>query len=320
MLNMYDWKVANHYKKDVQITEELFDEERYCLSFPKSHVIRGLKKNFKGNYGLLKYLSEFAITGQVEMWMIAERKVVEYHLIEPKGDRSAITQFTKGRKLAAKDDRKEEAIAALDLAIKKYENHAQAYERRAYVNTMLKKYHDAIRDYTKSINIYAGVPEPYYGRAYVHEVQENFEQAASDFDTAIKRSIPLQPIHWKSRRKKAECLMRLGETEEAAKELRFFTLRNFSEDNPNFAYRKKVYFDYGRCQYRLGNYKEAAKLFDTALSIKEGKRAPKREEILFHRGKARQQAKLPNFEGDLKIAAKAGFDISSVALEEEVFS
>lgn len=319
VLNMYDWKVTNHYKKDVQFDEEqLFDEEQFSASFPRSLVIMGTKKNFNANSDLLAYLSEFAISGQMEMWMIHDRKVQQYRLVEPKGDRAAINSFTKGRKLSISEGKSEEAIAALDIAIQKHGKHAQAYERRAHVNAMLKKYHEAERDYTKSINIYAGTPEPYYGRGMLFKIQNMTEKAVEDFDTSIKRSIPLQPIHWKSRRRKGESLIELEKYSDAAKELRFFTLRKYQEDDPNFKYLRKAYFDYGYCQYKLEKYKEANELFDTALSHKEGKDAPSNEELLYYRGMARHKAGLPDFESDLKKAAKAGNSKAVTALEEVI--
>ncbi len=316
VLNMYDWKVTNHYKKDVQLmAEDIFDEEQFCVVFPRSYVIHGTKKNFNANSSLLQYLSEFAITGQLEMWMIEDREVIKYHLVEPTGDRAVISQFTKGRKLSVREGKGEEAMAALDLAIQKYERHAQAYERRAFVSTMLKKHHDAIRDYTKSINLYAGAPDPYYGRAIVHKIQENYQAAAADFDTSIKRSIPLQPIHWKSRRRKAESLMELNNFEDAAKELKFFNLRKFKETDPNFKYKRRALFDYGICQYEMGQYKDAAKLFDESLANPMAKFSPSDEELLYRRGMARHKAGLPDFESDLKKAAKAGIKEAKKALD-----
>lgn len=316
VLNMYDWKVTNHYKKDIQFDEEeLFDLEQYSASFPRSLVIHGTKKNFFANSDLLAYLSEFAISGQMEMWMIEERAVKHYRLVEPKGDRAAINSFTKGRALSVSEGKGEEAIAALDIAIQKYEKHAQAYERRAFVNTMLEKYHEADRDYTKSINIYAGAPEPYYGRGLLNKIQSFTQKAVEDFDTSIKRSIPLQPIHWKSRRRKAEALIELNEYADAAKELKFFTIRKHAETDPNFKYLRKAHFDYGYCQYKLGEHEHANELFDKALTYAEGKDAPGAEELLYYRGMARHKAGLPDFEADLKKAAKAGNPKAKAALE-----
>ncbi len=317
VLNMYEWKMINHYKKDVHLDpEELFDENKFSLTFPRSHVSRGLSKNFKATYGLLKYLSDYALAGQVEMWKIKDREVVEYHLIEPKSDRATVIQFSKGKRLADSEETHEEAMVALDAAIAKYEKHAQAYERRAFINTVLQKYHDAIRDYTKSINIYAGAPDPYYGRGMVQFKQDNFDAAVEDFDTAIKRSIPLQPVHWKARRRKAECLIELGILEEAGKELRFFTMRQFKPENPNFKYRKKAFYDYGRCLYAAENYNEATKVFDSAYNIESGKNAPSQEEILYYRGMSKHKAGKRDFKSDLKLAAKGGHKNAAEMLAE----
>ncbi|MGB1216601.1 MAG: tetratricopeptide repeat protein [Saprospiraceae bacterium] len=315
VLNMYEWKITNHYKKDVIIEqEELFNEEEMCLVFPRSYVTRGSLKNFNAITGLIQYLSDFAYTGQVETWRINEttREVEDYHFIEPTNDRAAVTQYEKGRKLAKEDDKTDEAMAALDIAIQKYENHATAYERRAFISMKLKKYHDAIRDYSKSIKLYAGNPDPYYGRAIVHKITEDYASAIEDFDTTIKRSIPLQPIHYAARRRKAESLMELENYDAASTELRFFTMRKFDENNSNFQYRKKAYFNYGVCQYELGKYKESVELLNKSLEIEKGKFAPSEEEIMYYRGMARHKGGFPHSKKDLKQAAAAG--ISNAAL------
>ncbi len=319
VLNMYEWKITNHYKKDVIIEqEELFNEEEMCLVFPRSYVTRGTKKNFNAITGLIQYLSDFAYTGQVEAWRINEatREVEDYHFIEPTNDRAAVTQYERGRKLIEEDGKPEEAMAALDIAIQKYENHATAYERRAFISMKLKKYHDAIRDYTKSINLYAGNPAPYYGRGVVNKITEDYASAVEDFDTTIKRSIPLQPIHYAARRRKAESLMELENYEEASKELRFFTMRKFDEDNSNFKYRKQAYFNYGVCQYELGKYKEAVELLNKSLEIKEGQFAPSVEEVMYYRGMARHKGGFPDFKKDLKKAADGGNSKAALVLED----
>lgn len=324
VLNMYEWKVTNHYKKDVQFTqEELFGEEEeegvHSVSFVRPKVMRGTEKNFVANSGLLAYLSQYAISGQMEMWMIQDetREVKKYRMVEPTGDRAAISNYTKGRELLSSiEDREPEGAARfLDAAIAKYEQHAQAYERRAFTNLLLEKYHDAERDYHKSINIYEGAPEPHYGLGVLHKIQDKYEAAVESFGTAVKRSIPLQPIHWKSRRRKSQSLIRLQKHEEAAKELRFICNRKFTTEDPNFKYLRRVFFDYGYCQFELGHFKEASKLFDTSLTHAEGKDAPTMEDILYYRGMAKMNAGMRGYKGDLKQAAEAGHPKAKLALE-----
>ncbi len=307
VLNMYRWKLDNHYKKnDIHIPEEeLFEEETVGISFVKPKVTYGTAKNYKSCKSLFAYLSGYAIAGYMELWNIHEGKVKEYTLIEPTSDRAAALQFKRGRNLFAAAN-KEEALAAFDEAILKYENHALAYERRGTINMQLKKYHDAIRDYTKSINIYAGLPDPYYGRGIVHFIKEDFEESVKDFDTAIKRSIPLQAVHWKARRRKAVCLMKLNIFDEAAKELRFFNNRKFEDGNPNLKYRKSTLFNYGICLSKLNEFDKAAEYFKQSLKEEGTLNVPEESEIMYQTGMSMQKAGISGFEKYLTKAAKGG--------------
>ena len=78
-------------------------------------------------------------------------------------------------------------------------------------------------------------PEAYLGRANTKLALKDEKGAIADFDLAIKSSIPLQPIYWKSRRLKGNALLRMGDTKAALTELRLFTLRKFKSDNPKLS-------------------------------------------------------------------------------------
>ena len=58
------------------------------------------------------------------------------------------------------------------------------------------------------------------------------------------------------------------------------------------------------------------KRVDLRIKIKEGKRAPIEEELLYRRGLARHKAGIPDYKSDLKKAAKAGIKEAALKLQE----
>ncbi len=306
VVKMFQWRVENFHKNDVLLNEEeCFNEEDSVLSIPRL-IAQSSLKTWRNTISLLDYLSQYAVAGNVSAWQTENGSILRHEFIEPNNDRTAVTEYLKGRQLAKESGKYEDAIIALDTAIKGYSKHAQAYERRAYVNHLMEKYHDAIRDYTKSIDAFSGAPEPFYGRGIVHHIKEEYEKAVVDFSDAVKRSIPLQPIHYKSRRRKAYSLMQLKEYEEAAKELRFFVLRKFTPDNPNYQYRRWAFYHQGLCFLELNKPLEAVKAFEQVFLIEAGKDNISEGDKYLYRGVARQQAGLTGFLEDFEKAKSLG--------------
>jgi len=246
VLQMYERRLETYYKTDFLLNaEDLFNEESYSLNLPRV-VVQNTEKKWKATIGMFKYLAQYAVAGSVSAWMIDSGKILDQHIIEPHSDKVAVQAFLKGRELVKEEGKEDEAMAALNKAIQKYERHAQAYERRGYINFQLQNYEDALYDFTKSVNIYDNNPDAYFGRANIYLLQEELEKAVLDFDRTIKRSIPLQQIYWKARRIKGECLVKLGDPKGAAEEFKFFTKRKFAKDDPNFKWKKDVFNKYGK--------------------------------------------------------------------------
>ncbi len=272
VLKMYQHRVENYYKSDVLLNEEeIFDESSYSLIVPR-HITHGSKKSWKNTMSLVEYVAQFAVSGNFGGWMTEEGKILHHGIVEPKSERIAVQAFLKGRQLIETEGKENEALEALNKAIEKYERHAQAYERRGHINFRLNNLEDALYDFSKSIDISNTHPEPYYGRAMVKLAidKKDLKGAIEDFEHTVKNSIPLQPIYWTARRKKGMCLAELGEFEEAAKDFKFFTNRKFKPDNPNFNWRRSVFFHYGKTLLALGKLEEASAAFEASLNLQEG--------------------------------------------------
>ncbi|MEM1321483.1 MAG: tetratricopeptide repeat protein [Bacteroidota bacterium] len=316
VLKMYQHRVENYYKSDVLLNEEeIFDEEAACLNVPR-FITQGSEKSWKNTVSLLEYVAQFAIAGNLGAWMTEEGKVLRHGVVEPRSDRVAVQAFLKGRDLIEETGKESEAMEALNRAIEKYERHAQAYERRGYVNYLLKNYDDALYDYNKSIDISPSNPEAYFGRASVKVLKEDYQGAISDFDMTIKCSIPLQPIYWKARRLKADCYLKLGDHKGALLDLRLFTKRLFKSSNPNYLYRRVVFFNYGKALLETGNNEDALAAFDAALNLQEGNDNLSEAERLVYRGIARKACGKNGYLQDWKAAAKLGSKKASELLKK----
>lgn len=306
VLKMYQHRVENYYKSDILLDEEaIFDEESSSLNVPR-FITQGSEKSWKNTISMLEYVAQFAVAGNMTAWMTENGKILKHGIVEPKSDRSAVQAYLKGRELIEKKGKEDEAIKSLTKAIEKYDRHAQAYERRGFINFRLKNYDDAVYDFTKSIDFSPSNPEPYMGRGNVHRLQKKFEEAIHDFDMTIKTSIPLEPIYFQARRFKAECHFELKDYKGALPDLKFFCNRNFKEGNPNIPYKRQVWFNYGKALLEVNEYEKAFNAFDQVLMLEEGKDRISDADKYLYRGIAREKAGKNGFIKDWKEAEKLG--------------
>ena len=316
-LKMYELRVETYYKNDIIFeADDIFDADKLTLEIPR--LVRQLyDKTFKNTVTLLEYCSQFAISGFVDAWLIQDGKITMYKHLEPISDKIAVKEYIKGRDLVDEKGKEEEAINALNKAIDKYDNHAMAYERRAKVNFILKKLHDAKRDYGKSIGIDDTNARPYLGRAEVLMQEENWQEAIQDLEKAIKLSVALQAIYWHSRRLKAVCHMNEKEFEKAEFDLKLFTNRKFTEDNPNFKWLTWAYYQYAEVLMELEKFDEALEQYEKA-SAEEApdiKSIPKAQ-IIRKRALAKKELGKNGVLADLKQASELGDKVAKKLLKE----
>ncbi|HPK08848.1 MAG TPA: hypothetical protein P5235_01315 [Saprospiraceae bacterium] len=314
VLKMFQYRVENYHKNNVLFKEEdIFSDDDYTMEIPR-YVANVTEKAFKNTVNILSYCSQFAVTGSIRAWMIDNGDIMHFETIEPESDKGTVQAFLKGRKLVREEGKQEEAIDELTKAIEKYNRNAMAYERRAKVNFLLQNYHDALRDYNKCINIDDSIPTAYYGKAKCLMIKEDWSGAIENFDEAIKKSIALQPLYWKSRRLKAECHIKLKEYDKAAFDLKLFTNRNFSKDNPNYGWKRWAYFYYGYVLLELDQNKEALEAFERASELPEVNDGIQKAALLRLRGEAKRKAGKNGFVKDIKDAAEMGDDIAKELL------
>lgn len=269
VLKLFEHRRENYYKADVIFkSEDIFFEEAQLVDIPRS-ITQTAEKTWRNTVNLMEQVAQFAIAGDLSAWMTENGKVIRQAHIEPMSDKLAVQAFIRGRELV-KDGMETEAKEALSRAIEKFERHAMAYEHRGHVNYCLRNFGDALYDYNKSIDINPNRAEAYLGRAFVRLAQNDMAGALADLEKTVKHSIPLQPIHWKARRIKAEYHLKKEEYKNAATELKFVTQREFMPEDANYKWRRKAYYNYGQALFAIGEKAEAAKALQAALAISEG--------------------------------------------------
>jgi tetratricopeptide (TPR) repeat protein len=271
VINMFEHRKENYYRSDIAINaEDIFVEESCFLDIPR-FITQTSEKTWRNTINLLQTLAQFAVAGDLSAWMTDNGELLHHVIIEPKGDKTAIQHFLRGRQLINEEGKEQEARDALSRAIDKFERHALAYERRGFVNYKLGNYKDALYDYNKSIDVNPDKANPYFGKAVIFKAQERWEEAVDQFTIVTKKAMPLEPLHWIARRMKGECLMQAGKTEAASLEFRLFSNRKFTKDNPNYNRRRQVYFLYAKSLLVLGRKAEALQQLEKASSTAIGR-------------------------------------------------
>ena len=305
-LKMFVTRTETYYKSDILFEpEEIFFKDSLSVNVPR-YVKQVYEKSYKNTAALLEYIVQFGVSGELNTWLLDEGKILDFRNLEPQSDKVAVQQFMKGRSLVEQEGQEDAAIEALNKAIEKYNRHAQAYERRAWVNFLLKKHHDAYRDYKKSLGFDPNNPYAYFGRANVYISQEKFDEALEDLQMAIKKSVALQEIHWKARKLKGKIHLKREEYPQAEFELKLFTKRKFPEGSNMLMYKREGFFEYGMVLLELEKYAEAIEAFEASLDIAEGIDKIPDSKKLRYRGLAKQRAGQNGYIKDIKEAADMG--------------
>ncbi len=315
VLKMYHHRVENYYKSDILLNEEeIFDESSTSLNVPR-FITQGSVKSWKNTVSLLEYLAQFAVAGNLGTWVTEEGNILYHGFVEPKSDKMAVQAFLKGRDLSNQEGKEVEAKEALNQAIFKYERHAQAYERRGFVNFLLKNYDDAIYDFSKSIDMAPSMPDSYFGRARIKIIKEDYKGAIQDFDNAIKKSIPLQPIYWKARRMKADCHLKIDDYVGALNDFKFYSARRFKSGDPNKIWQRYTTYHYGRALLENGDFEQAIIAFTKAMTIEDGADKAPTPEMHLYRGDARRKAGKTGYLKDWQEALKLGVKEAKVRID-----
>ena len=318
VMKMYEYRTETYYKGDIIIKlEDVFNSEELSLHIPR-YVGNVSEKSFKNTKDLLEYCSQFAVAGSVQAWMIDEGKIKHHANIEPDSDRSVVVQFRKGDQYFKEGSKNTEAFEAFSKTIESFEKHAQAYERRGWVNLRLKHFNDALYDFQKAISLDDSIAFAYYGIGLIKSNEGNTEEAIEHFDKTIKKSVALESIHWRGRLRKAEGLIELEEWDKAAFELKFFTKRKFPPNDSNNRRKPRGYALYGIVLYELGDHDQALEFLDKAIdSPDENRKEFNVAQAFYYRGLVKKAMRKKDAMNDIKTAAEQAYEPAIKFLAEE---
>ena len=307
IVKMYEYRTETYYKSDILLQkEDIFNPEDLSLIITR-YVGNASDKNFKNTVSLLDYCSQFAVAGSIQAWMIDEGKIKNQADIQPQSDRSVVQQFQKGDQFFREGNKDNEALDAFSKTIESYQKHGQAYERRGWVNLRLENFGDALYDFNKAISLDDTIAFAYYGRALIYKNEGNIEAAVADFQNTVKRAVALQPLHWKGRLRKAECLIEMEQWEKAAFELKFFTNRKFAKDDTNLLRRPRALALYGLVKFQLEENKEALELLNEAIELNdENSKSFNLGQAYYYRGLVKKKMRKKDSQSDFKEALALG--------------
>ncbi len=316
-LRMYRHRLEDYYNSQLifKEEEEIFNEEKLTIEIGRT-VTQTTFKYWQNTVDLIQYLAQFAIAGEVGMWVIENGRVLEHYQISPDSEKSIVQAFKKGKRLSETQGKEDEAIELLNKAIMKYDKHSQAYERRGYVNYLLKNFVDAEYDFSKAIKFDEYNPHAYFGRANVHLYNNAYDKAIIDLEQTTKCAVAHQPVYWKARRLLGLCYYKQNNFEKAIFNLKLFVNRDFPKGDPNIDFLPWSLNLYGKVLSEQKQYKEAIKQYDRALKLHNKDDKVTLVEILINRGIARKNSGGSGYIADWKEAATLGSDKAEILLSE----
>lgn len=273
VVSQYMHRMENYYKNDILVkAEDIFKEEEMTLDIPRKVVV-GSERHWLNTLNLLERVVSFSMAGNLNLWRLGAGTILDHHVLEPKSERTTVQLFNKGRELVNQEKKEEEALAMMTKVVNRFARHAQAYERRGFVNYRLGNYADALYDYNKSLNINPSMPEAHYGRGLLHVNKKDWEQAAADFEAVTRNSIPHQALYWMAQVALGDAWLQLGRQSDALRVFNMFTKRKQRIASLD-QYDRRVNYQFGQLLQQSGRHLDAIKAFEQALAAHPDRKAP----------------------------------------------
>lgn len=304
VLEQYTHRMEHYYKNDILLKpDEFFKPEDLSLDVPRT-VVLGSERHWLNTLNLLERVVSFSIAGSLNLWRLNAGVIMDHHVLEPHSDRTTVQLFNRGRQLVDQDDKEQEALDMMTKVVGRFARHAQAYERRGFVNLRLENTDDAIYDYNKSLSIYASMPESHYGRGIAYSRKGMLEEAAVDFEAVTQNSIPHQAIYWMAQVALGDAWLELGRPADA---LRIYNM--FSKRKQRIAsldrYDRRVNTTFGKLLVKAGRFGDAIEAFNRALEGIADEKAPSEAAVRYEMGLAYQAAGKPvKAAAEFKLAAE----------------
>ncbi|MCX8209946.1 MAG: tetratricopeptide repeat protein [Lewinella sp.] len=285
VLEQYTHRMEHYYKNDILLKpEDFFKPEDLALDVPRTVVI-GSERDWLNTLNLLERVVSFSMAGSINMWRLSAGNIMDHHVLEPHSDRTTVQLFNRGRQLVDQEDKEQEALAMMTKVVGRFERHAQAYERRGFVNLRLRNIDDAIYDYNKSLSINPSMPESHYGRGICYTRKEMWAEAATDFEAVTKNSIPHQAIYWMAQVALGDAFLELNQPSEASRIFNMFSKRKQRIASLD-RYDRRVNNIFGKMLVAAGRPGDAIFAFERSINGVDDPKAPSKDEVNYEIGRA----------------------------------
>ena len=273
VVEQYVHRMENYYKNDILLkAENIFSEDGLYLEIPRT-VLTGSERHWLNTHNLLERVVTFSMAGSINMWRLDVGRVIDHIVLEPKSDRTTVQLFNRGRELVNQQDSEQEALRMMTRVVDRFGRHAQAYERRGFINLGLGNLDDALYDYDKSLKINPGLPEAHYGRGLAYIRRKEYERAAGDFEAVTRNSIPHQAIYWMAQVALGDALRHLSRPADALRAYNMFVKRKQRIASLE-RYDRRIGFQLGKLLAQVGRFNDAAGAFEHALRSQPDPKAP----------------------------------------------
>ena len=278
VMEQYAHRMENYYKNDILLKpENIFREEELTLDVPRT-VLPSTERLWLNTLNLLERVVTFSIAGSLNLWRLDAGVMIDHHQLEPKSDRTTVQLFNHGRELVDQRDNEQEALKLMTKVVSRFERHAQAYERRGFINYRLGNDKDAHYDYSKSISINPLMPESYYGRGLVNLRLNDVPAAAADFEAVTKNSIPHQSIYWMAQVALGDAYLQLDRPTDAMRTYGMFTKRKQRIASLD-RYDRRVAYQLGELYLKAGRTSDAVGALERSLAASPDHKAPEEASI-----------------------------------------
>lgn len=287
VVEQYIHRMENYYKNDILLKpESYFKEEELTMDVPRT-VLIGSERHWLNTLNLLERVVSFSMAGSMNLWRLEAGNILDHHVLEPQSDRTTVQLFNRGRQLVSQEDKEQEALDMMTKVVGRFARHAQAYERRGFVNLRLGNVADAIYDYDKSLKINPSMPESHYGRGLAYLRKEEYEKAVEDFTAVTGNSIPHQAIYWMAQVALGDTFLKLSRPADALRVFNMFTKRKQRIASLD-RYDRRVNNTFGKLLVKAGRYTDALVAFNQALEATADEKAPSEAQIRYELGLAHQ--------------------------------
>jgi tetratricopeptide (TPR) repeat protein len=307
-LSIYQVRLETYYKNDLAFKGiENFNPELYRFEIART-VVDLSDKFWRNTSDAIEYLAQFAISGRVEAFQLDNGLIIKSLITEPKNDKQISLDYHQARVLLDAPVQDLEKIEVLLKGVlQSFPEHTQALHCMGYTYMKTNRLDEAIEMMNRAVKTGHHCYKIHYLRGLIYSKVGEFEKAVADFDQAIRYSLAIQDMHWKSRLEKARCLIELDVLEPAKKELGYYLARPYKPGSENEGRIREAHYLMGQIALSSEHFEDAVKYFDAAKDHATGEQYLSTAACIYYRGVAKQKSGTISYSQDIERALNMGF-------------